>query len=269
MATEVSARFIHMSDQTANPGRPRRRGIFGVLAAAAAMVKFAPLLKFGAFASKGKAALGMIASIWVYALFWGWKFAVGFVLLIFIHELGHAAALRFQGVKASLPMFIPFVGAFIKVEGRQRDVAQEAWSAIAGPAVGLAASFALFNMAGGDQFLTALSYTGFFLNLFNLAPVLPLDGGRVAGAISPKIWLYGMGVAVVWLVLNPIPILFLILLLGGLETVQRWKTRHEESAYLQIDPSARKLIGVAYLFLIVVALLGMNAAHVDPTSLQR
>jgi Zn-dependent protease len=257
-----------MSDNRQSSGNSRRRGVFGWIAAAAALVKFAPLLKFGAFASKGKAALGMIASIWVYALFWGWKFAVGFVALIFVHELGHAAALRMQGVKASLPMFIPLLGAFIKVEGRQRDVGEEAWSALAGPAVGLAASFALFNVANGNLFLTALSYTGFFLNLFNLFPVLPLDGGRVAGAISPKVWLAGMGAAVVWLVVNPTPILFLVLLLGGLETAQRWKTRHEESDYLQIEQQKRRAIGLAYAALVVVALAGMNAAHVDPTTLQ-
>ena len=99
-------------------------------------------------------------------------------------------------------------------------------------------------------------------------PVLPLDGGRVAGAISPKVWLAGMGAALVLLVVNPIPILFLVLVLGGLETVQRWKTRHEEAHYLQIGPQTRKAIGFAYAFLIIVALAGMNAAHVDPSSLR-
>ena len=214
---------------------------------------------------KLKTFLSMLISIAAYAIFWGWKFAVGFVLLMFVHELGHVIALRLQGVKASAPMFIPFFGAFVNIEGEQRSVSQEAVSALAGPIAGLLGAGAVFGVAESlnSNFLRALAYTAFLLNLFNLFPVLPLDGGRVAGALHPAIWLGGIAAAVGLIIWHPSPIFFFILILGGLETWHRWRDRKSGRAneYLTIKTSIRWQIAAVYVLTIAVCLIGMDAAY--------
>lgn len=235
-----------------------------MLALLAAAVKAAPLLKFAALAGKFKSLLLMFASLGAYTMLWGWRYAAGFMALLFVHELGHVLELRRQGVRASLPMFIPFLGAFVAVKDRQRDVAAEARSALAGPAAGLAASAFVAYLAGDSDLLRALAYTGFLLNLFNLAPVLPLDGGRVAGALSPRIWLAGMALALVFVVTHPSPVLLLVLVFGAMETFARWRSRHEENEYYDLEPSLRRRTAVAYTACLVGALVGMDLTHVNP-----
>jgi Zn-dependent protease len=229
--------------------------------------KTALIGKFGFFTLlKLKTFLSMLISIAAYAIFWGWKFAVGFVLLMFVHELGHVVALRLQGVKASAPMFIPFFGAFVNIEGEQRSVSQEAISALAGPIAGLLGAGAVLGVAESmnSHFLQALAYTAFFLNLFNLFPVLPLDGGRVAGALHPVIWLGGMAAAVGLIIWHPSPVFFFILILGGLETWHRWRERKSGRAnkYLTIKTSVRWQIAAVYIFTIALCLIGMDAAYI-------
>lgn len=228
--------------------------------------KTALIGKFGLFSLlKFKTFLSMLISIAAYAIFWGWKFAVGFVLLMFVHELGHVIALRLQGVKASAPMFIPFLGAFVKIEGQQRSISQEALSALAGPIAGLLGAGAVLWVAESmnSEFLRALAYTAFLLNLFNLFPVLPLDGGRVAGALHPAVWLAGMAAAVGLILWHPSPVFLFILILGGVETWHRWRERKSGRAnqYLTIATSLRWQIAAAYVFTIAVCLIGMDAAY--------
>jgi Zn-dependent protease len=235
--------------------------------AAAKLAGKAALLGKAAFVlAKFKTAGTMLLSIVAYALFWGWRFAVGFVLLLFVHEMGHVVALRFQGVKASAPMFIPFLGAFVKVEGEQRSVAQEAASSLAGPVAGLAGAAAVWGAAEatGSPLLKALAYTGFLLNLFNLFPVLPLDGGRVAGALHPAIWLVGMAGAVGLLLWHPSVVAVFILVMGGLETFHRWRERRagKTSAYFSLPTSVRWQIGIAYAVTAIVCAVGMEISYV-------
>jgi Zn-dependent protease len=215
---------------------------------------------------KLKTALSMLISVGVYSLFWGWRFALGFVLLIFVHELGHVFVLRTQGVKASAPMFIPLLGAFVKIEGQQRSVAQEAVSALAGPVVGMAGSWAVLYAAEstGWLLLKALAFTGFLLNLFNLFPVLPLDGGRVAGALHPAIWIGGMVAAVAFLIFHPSVVAVFILVMGGAETWRRWRERQagKSGAYFSVEPATRWQIGLAYVGTAILCLVGMNMAYV-------
>jgi Zn-dependent protease len=233
--------------------------------------KIALMGKFGLFILlKLKTFVSMLISIAAYAIFWGWRFAVGFVLLMFVHELGHVIALRLQGVKASAPMFIPLVGAFVKIEGEQRSVSQEAVSALAGPIAGLLGAGAVLGVAESmnSDFLRALAYTAFLLNLFNLFPVLPLDGGRVAGALHPAVWLGGMAAAVGLIIWHPSPVFFFILILGGSETWHRWRDRKSGRAndYLTIETSVRWQIAAVYVFTIALCLVGMDAAYI-PRSL--
>ena len=129
----------------------------------------------------------MLVSIGAYALIWGWTFAVGFVLLLLLHEMGHVIQLRREGIEASAPMFIPFLGAVIAAKSMGDDAAAEARVGLAGPVLGSIAALVPLGiwLATGNEFWQALAYVGFLINLFNLLPVLPLDGGRAMAALSP------------------------------------------------------------------------------------
>jgi Zn-dependent protease len=139
------------------------------------------VLKFGVAAAK----FGSIfVAVGGYALIWGWKFAVGFVLLILVHELGHFVEAKRQGLNPSLPVFIPFLGAYVAIKDARLNPWQHALVAIAGPIAGGvgAAGVWLAGEAYDSSLLRALGYTGFLLNLFNLLPVGFLDGGAIARA---------------------------------------------------------------------------------------
>jgi Zn-dependent protease len=147
---------------------------------------FAPLvvlaglaIKFGAFTLQ---FFGIFLAIGGYALIWGWRFGVGFVLLILIHELGHFFEARRQGLHPSLPVFIPFLGAYVAIKDAPFDPWRNALVSIWGPiAGGLGALAALvLGEALDSRLLLALAYAGFFLNLFNLIPIGFLDGGFIA-----------------------------------------------------------------------------------------
>src|SRR5262245_25363427 len=255
------------------PGRrPRRWGrrAGGGLVAAGGAAKLAGkaflLAKGFAVIAKFKTALSMLVSVAFYALFWGWRFAVGFVLLMFVHEVGHVVVLRAQGVRVSAPMFIPFLGAFVAVKDQQRSVVAEAVSSIAGPVFGTlgAGAVLLAAEATGSPLLHALAYTGFLLNLFNLLPVLPLDGGRVAGALHPLLWIVGVAAAVLLLIFYPSPVLVFVLVLGGIELFHRWRDRRSGrvNEYYSVPASTRWRIATAYVGLAVLCLAGMHAAFV-------
>jgi Zn-dependent protease len=211
----------------------------------------------------------MLVSVAAYSFIWGWKFAIGFVLLLLVHEMGHVIQLRREGIEASAPMFIPFLGAVVMAKSLGNDATAEARVGLAGPVLGTLGSLALIPIAlnTGNDFWYALTFTGLFLNLFNLLPVVPLDGGRAMAALSPKMWFVGLfGLAVLTFVF-PNPIMFLILLLGGYETYKRWKARRaggeEALAFYTVKRSHRVAIAAVYLALIVVCVVGMELTHIQ------
>jgi Zn-dependent protease len=245
-----------------------RRGLGGVLAAIVA------------FAAKGKALLlllpklkllttsgSMLVSIGAYALIWGWQFAVGFVVLLFVHEMGHVIQLRREGVEASAPVFIPFLGAVVWAKQLGGNALAEARVGLAGPVLGSIGALACLPIATatGNNLFRALAFTGFFLNLFNLAPVLPLDGGRAMAAMAPWMWIVGLGVMVGAAIAFPNPIIILVLLFGAMETRRRWKARRagseETQAYYRVSPRNRLLVGAVYVLLIAGLAYGMHATH--------
>jgi Zn-dependent protease len=126
----------------------------------------------------------------------GWWFGVGFVLMLLVHELGHGYAMKKEGMHAGWPIFIPFFGAMIAMKNAPRSRDSEATIAYGGPLAGTLVSVlaALLGLTLDSRLLVALAYTGFFLNLFNLTPISPLDGGRVAQAFSRRAWFVGLGV---------------------------------------------------------------------------
>lgn len=218
------------------------------------------ILQIGKF----KTFFSMLISIWAYAMLWGWSFAAGFVVLIFIHEMGHVLALRMMGIPASAPMFIPFVGAHIVMKKMPKDAFVEAVGAYGGPLLGTLGAVGCvgIGMATGNLFWYALASSGFLLNLFNLLPISPLDGGRIIGVISPKLWVLGL-LGAGWLFyLTWSPIIALILLLGSYQIYKSFKTSKTERAqYYNVSLGKRIGVGVAFLFLLAVTSIGMLAMH--------
>jgi Zn-dependent protease len=231
----------------AGHGKARRRtaigGIIATVALVAGKLKFLSLL---GGVLKFKTLATMALSVGLYATQWGWPFALGFVLLIFVHELGHAIVLRQEGIPAGAPVFIPFVGAMIAMRGQPRDAGVEAKVAIGGPVLGSLGAWVA--LAAGlwlqNPLLAGLGHVGIMLNLFNLIPVPPLDGGRIAGAFSKPFWIVGYTLGVVALIATRSPILFLALLLGLWTMFQRW--RHPVPGYDQITRGRRFAIAVGY-----------------------
>jgi len=212
----------------APPPRGSRRGLWATagvgLAVAAGKLKLliVPLkaLKLGKlFVTAGS----MFAMIGFEAMRSGWAFAVGFVLMILIHELGHAQAIRRAGLAAGYPVFIPFFGAMIALRGQPQTPLVEARIAIAGPLAGTVASLgalALYFVTHQRLFL-ALGYAGCFLNLFNLTPISPLDGGRVAQLFSRVAWIVGLVILGGMFLLTRTPQLLLIGIMAATHAFRR------------------------------------------------
>src|SRR3954462_8730288 len=179
--------------------RSRLRKLGGLLVPLAVLAGKAKLLFLALIKVKAVTTLGtMFISIVAYGLAFGWPFAVGFVLLLFVHEMGHVIQLRREGVEASAPIFIPFLGAVIAAKSLGKDAAAEARVGLAGPILGTIGTLiplAIWLTTGSDLW-RALAYIGFFINLINLMPVLPLDGGRAMVVLGPYVWLVGILIAV-------------------------------------------------------------------------
>jgi Zn-dependent protease len=244
----------------------------GLAVAGAAIAKFAAqfkallllLPKLKLLATSGT----MLVSIAAYSLFWGWQFAIGFVLLLLVHEMGHVIQLRREGIQASAPMFIPFLGAVISAKSLGSDALAEARVGLAGPilgTVGAAAMIPLYLVTGNELFL-ALAFVGFFLNLFNLVPMVPLDGGRAMAAMAPAMWLVGVAVIVAAAIVFPNPIILLVAVIGGIQTYHRWRQRRSGDpaavAYYKVSRRGRAAVAAVYLGLIVILAIGMDATHV-------
>ena len=197
----------------------------------------------------------MLLSIAVYGWIYGWKFGVGFVALIFIHEMGHFLAARQRGLKVGAPTFIPFVGAWIELKEQPHNVEVEAYVGLAGPLVGTLGALA-FYFAGrqtGLEIFLALAYSGFIINLFNLIPVSPLDGGRITAVLSPRIWFVGLPVLVAAFLYRPSPLLILIgiMVLPQLKKAWRYDPKAPENqAYYGIKTEDRLFYALFYLALV-------------------
>lgn len=178
----------------------------------------------------------MLVSMFAYGFVFGWWYAVGFVLLIFVHEMGHYVAARQRGLDVGAPTFIPFVGAWIELKQLPHDVETEAYVGMAGPVAGTFGALGCYVLAReyDSQLLLALAYAGFFLNLFNLIPLSPFDGGRITAIVSPRVWLLGVPILIAVFLYRPSPLLILVAVLAA---PQVWKA-------LRYDPAAPE--NVAY-----------------------
>jgi Zn-dependent protease len=208
----------------------------------------------------------MLLMIGVYMQLWGWQFALGFVFLLLVHEMGHLIVAKKFGLKAGAPVFIPFMGAFIALKEAPRNAWMEACVGIGGPLLGSLG--ALVCNALGEFFAApifiALAWFGYFLNLFNLTPVGMLDGGRIVTALSRWLWLPGFALLVWFGWKYPNFIIWLIVLLSLPRVYSLFRKRtEEEQRYFEVTPSQRWIMSVLYFGLIAVLLFGMHVAQHD------
>ncbi len=205
----------------------------------------------------------MLISIVVYGMLFGWRYAVGFVMLIFLHEMGHYLAARQRGLDVGLPTFIPFVGAWVELKDMPHNVETEAYIGLAGPVAGTLASMCCYWVARkyDSDLMLALSYSGLMLNLINLIPVSPLDGGRVTAVISPKVWLAGVPLLVALFFYRPSPMLILIGILAYPQIKAAiWGNPNLPPAYYDVPAETR--VNYAVLYLGLVAFLAMMSFEV-------
>jgi Zn-dependent protease len=195
----------------------------------------------------------MLLSIGVYAMLYGWRYAVGFVLLMFIHEMGHFIAAHQRGLGAGLPTFIPFVGAWTQMKEMPHNAETTAYVGIAGPLLGTMAAMACYFLARqyDSNLLLALCYSGLMLNLFNLIPMLPFDGGHITAVISPRIWLFGVPLLAGLFFYRPSPLLIIIGIMAIPHIRAAWsgKFAHDD-AYYEVPKETRINYAVLYLGLV-------------------
>jgi Zn-dependent protease len=279
LAEQAQSPFAEQASGDARAGRwrssPKRR-LGGAAAGAAALIaKFAAQLKALLFLlPKAKllvTAGSAFVSVAAYSLLWGWQFAIGFVVLIFVHEMGHVIQLRREGISASAPTFIPFLGAVIASRSLGGNALAEAKVGLAGPVLGtLGAAVCLaIGETTNSPFFLALAYVGFLINLFNLIPVVPLDGGRAMAAMAPMLWFLGFGAIVAATFAFHNPFMVVIALFAGLELWRRWQHRRSGSlqaaAYYRVAPRARLFIGLLYIGLVALLAAGMDVSYVART----
>jgi Zn-dependent protease len=239
---------------TQQPRKGRRRGFWGgilaFLAAIAAYGKYAILLllklKFLG------TLLTALISFGVYAVFFGPGFAVGLILMLLVHEMGHVIEIRRQGMRATAPLFIPFMGAAIFQRQNATDALHQAEIGIAGPiagTIGATAAWIAFAVTKNPVFLL-WAYLGFFINLINLIPMGMLDGGWILAVASKWFQIVGLVMlAALTYFIGVSPILIIILLFSIPSIIARF--RNDGLAYYQSVPlGARLAMGVAWLALV-------------------
>lgn len=252
------------------PVPPAKANPKGWLAGLGVLGVFLSKFKFlGFLLLKLKSVLSIFFFLWFYYELYGWKFAVCFVALIFIHEMGHVLAAKWCGLPVSAPLFIPFFGAMITLKQQPQNAWIEAVIAYGGPFIGGLGcwAFLILGIVLGQDWIIAGAAFGFLLNLFNLVPVPPLDGGRICAGISPWFWLVGLVLlgAALWYFHSVVGLIViaLIVFLGGWPRIralfQKKTVAHQ--AYYGISAEKRWLMAFLYVALIMMLLLGFVLSH--------
>jgi Zn-dependent protease len=194
----------------------------------------------------------MLISVFAYAFVFGLPYAVGFVVLILVHEMGHYLAARRRGLNVGAPTFIPFVGAWIELKDQPHDAETEAYIGFAGPLVGSIGALVCYFFARNydSPLLLALSYAGFFINLFNLIPLSPFDGGRITAVLSPRLWLLGVPILVALFFYRPSPMLVLVAIIAAPQVLKAWRfdpNAPENADYYRVSGATRFTYAFYYL----------------------
>jgi Zn-dependent protease len=257
----------------ANDRGKKRKGLAGLGSIGAAIVAFMLKFQWLVFLLKfGLAGITALISVAAYALFWGWSFAIGLVVLLFVHEMGHALVMRLKGIPLGGLVFIPLLGAAVTMRQMPQNARDEAEVGIAGPIAGTIAASACLLLEYLDPargpLWASLAYFGFFINLFNLIPIVPFDGGRILAAIDRRVWIIGfLGLLAfqIWSWIHgnfSIWLLFFIFMAA----VQLW-TRGlrpdtaQAKAYYEVPIATRVMLSVVYFGLAAVLVLGMSVSR--------
>jgi Zn-dependent protease len=194
----------------------------------------------------------MAVSVWAYAKSNPLGISMGFMLIILIHEIGHALVMRAKGLKPNALVFIPFLGGAVAPEQQPRNAYEDAQIGLAGPLAGTFASLAalqLFKWTGRPDYLT-IALLGFAINLINLLPIGMLDGGRISGAITKWMWVLG-GAALTYKTFSqPNPLMIIILILAAVQ-VYISIVREGSKRFYVVSGSQRAAIAIAYFSLVV------------------
>lgn len=251
---KVDPELMRQTEPYRRPAASRTGSAVGLGATLiAALSKVAVLAKFAL------PLVSALASFGLYAALYGWQFGLGIVALLFFHEMGHVLVIRAKGLPASLPVFIPLLGAAIFLRGMPHNARDEAEIGIGGPLAGTLAAgvcYVLYAQTGTRIWL-ALAFFGFFINLFNLIPVSPLDGGRIVGGISKWIWPFGLVLLAVVFVFTHSIILLIVGWLGILQTINRFRAGSALDAYYNVPLASRLWITALYFSLVAVLTLAM------------
>ncbi len=281
--TDAGAEQREAAKRGTASGSKKRKGLAGLGGIGATIVglivKFKTLLvllldfKWLAFAAKfGVVGISALASIFVYSFLFGWTFAVGLVALLFIHEMGHAVVMKLKGIPIGGMIFIPLLGAAVIMRQMPRNAKDEAEVGIAGPIAGAVAASVCLALAGlspnTPTIWAPLAYFGFFINLFNLIPIVPFDGGRVLAAIDRRVWILGfVGLLAfqIWTWINgefsPWLLLFVVMAATQLLARRRAPNTPETRAYYAVPIGERIILGLLYFGLAAVLVLGMTISH--------
>jgi Zn-dependent protease len=271
------------SEADRNKKKKRLAGLGGLSATLLGLlIKFKTLLvialdiKWVAFLGKfGLASISALISVAVYSRLFGWSFAVGLVVLLFIHEMGHAIVMKLKGIPVGGMIFIPLLGAAVFMRRMPSNARDEAEVGIAGPVAGALAALACLLIAhqmveysGVPGIWAPLAYFGCFLNLFNLIPLTPFDGGRVLAAIDRRIWIIGFMLLIAiqiwqWLMHSTSIWLLLFIIIAATDFWARrgFGKSPEQRAYYAVPVGERIIIGLAYFALAVALVIGMTLAH--------
>jgi Zn-dependent protease len=221
--------------------------------AGAAIIAF---FKYGGLLLLKIPALGTLVSVLIsfagYAWWQGPWFAAALITMIFVHEMGHVVEIRRQGMQASAPIFIPFLGAAIFQRSHPTTALKQAQIGIAGPiagTIGATAAFILYLSTGWHVLLLA-AILGFAINLFNLIPVWQLDGSWILAPVSKWVYVGGYVLVVIAILWLHSILLFIVAIFGLSSLVQRFRAA-ESPYYTSVPVRARWALGGAWLALAV------------------
>jgi Zn-dependent protease len=248
----------------------KRRPMGGAIGAAIAAA-LAFLAKFKLLLLIGLKLLApswtFLLSLWIYVAIFGWRLAVVIMFVLLAHELGHYFAFRAYGLPARLPAFVPLLGAFT-AGAPPEDLEHDAYIALAGPltGLGLAAACYAFAIATQERFWYACADLSAFLNLFNMIPVPPFDGGRIANALWPPLWWAGLAIFLAFAFFFHIPIFFIaIIAVLGLPAILAVSRGQVDPRAARMTLNARIRVSGWYLATVLGLLYVMAQAHVAAT----
>ena len=194
----------------------------------------------------------MVVTIAAYAIKFPLGLVIGFVVITFIHETGHALVIRMKGLRAGYMVFIPFIGGAVTLKNQPRTAYDDALIGLAGPIAGTLASLVSLQIYkwNDNPLYLWVAFVGFFLNLFNLLPIGMLDGGRISAAVTKWMWVFGGGFLLYHVVKRPNPFMIVVLVLAMLQVWASIQREKDDKAFYDVTLGQRAFIAIAYFALV-------------------